>query len=278
MRGLPLVPCRWPNCSAAHYGGDWQMLFRARAALPSELVRAADRCHELTLRASHGAVRLNTATLSGCPTAGSPSLTRGGASSSSSSSASSSGGGGASAPSSSGASSANSSSGGGAAPATASAAAAALVRPGAPGSPSKANVYGVSSVPYCNVAGMMLEQAMQAAFTIGLALASRAGAAPARFGAGGGACASCGAPGGVVAAELARFKADIAWWLGHRPEVVVRFARRAADALREYDVWGGGYSAWPDVPWRRSALQFVLDLGLGPRDGVCVSVLDRLQR
>jgi hypothetical protein len=259
---------RWPNCSADHYSGDWRRLFRARAALPSELVRAADRCHELTLRASHGAVRLNSATLAGAaPGASPPVPARPGAASSGGgvggSSASSSSGGGASS------SSAASSSGGGALPAA--------LRPppagagGPPGSPSKANVYGFSSVPYCNVAGMMLEQAMQAAFTIGLALAAATGPAPKG-------CAACGAPGGPAGAEAARFRSDIAWWLAHRPEVVVRFVRRAADALREYDVWGGGYSAWPDVPWRRSALQFVLDLGLGPHDGVCISVMERLQR
>jgi hypothetical protein len=59
---------------------------------------------------------------------------------------------------------------------------------------------------------------------------------------------------------------------------VVRFVRRAGDALREYDTWAGGFSGWPDVPWRRSALQFLLDLGLGPGSGVCVSVLERLRR
>lgn len=63
-----------------------------------------------------------------------------------------------------------------------------------------------------------------------------------------------------------------------QPQVVVRFVRRTADSLREYDMWGAGFSAWPDVPWRRSALQFVLDMGLGPDAGVCLSVLERLAR
>lgn len=58
----------------------------------------------------------------------------------------------------------------------------------------------------------------------------------------------------------------------------MRFVRRACDALREYDMWGSGFSSWPDVPWRRSALQFVLDQPLGPDSGVCISVTDRLQR
>ena len=59
---------------------------------------------------------------------------------------------------------------------------------------------------------------------------------------------------------------------------MVRFARRTAELLREFDPWGSGFSAWPDVPWRRSSLQFVLDLGLGPNAGVCLSVVDRLER
>ena len=62
------------------------------------------------------------------------------------------------------------------------------------------------------------------------------------------------------------------------PQALVRFVRRACDALREFDMWGSGFSAWPDVPWRRSALQFVLDLPLGPDTAVCPSVLDRLHR
>lgn len=199
---------RWPSCSCAHYSGDWHLLFRSRAALPDALVRAADRLHAVTMRASNGAVRLNLMSLRG--------------------SMSNSGGG--------------------------------------PGSPSKANVYGFSSVPYCNVAGMLLDEAMQAVFTVGLALAAGGrGSEKKRW------VAEAGP-------EVARFKQDVAWWLAARPEVMVRFVRRAADSLREYDMWGSGYSSWPDVPWRRSALQFVLDLHLGPDTGVCISVLDRLQR
>lgn len=78
---------------------------------------------------------------------------------------------------------------------------------GAPGSgaasPSKANVYGFSSAPYCNMAGMLLDEAMQAAFTVGLALAGPSGAARR----------------GDAAAEVARFRRDAAWWLANRPEV-----------------------------------------------------------
>ncbi|KAI8474391.1 MAG: hypothetical protein J3K34DRAFT_456761 [Monoraphidium minutum] len=129
-----------------------------------------------------------------------------------------------------------------------------------PGSPSKANVYGFAHAPYCNVAGMLLEDAMGAAFAVGLALAGGAGRAP------------------EAAAEVERFRRDAAWWLANKADVMVRFVRRAADALREFDMWGSGFSAWPDVPWRRSALQFILDLPLGPDAGVCVSVTDRLQR
>jgi hypothetical protein len=160
---------RWPGCSAAHYGGDWHRLYRCRAALPAELPREADRLHALTLRASGGAVRLNSASIR---VGGAHSCDAGGASAAAAAAAGGGGGGGA---------------GGG----------------GAPGSPSKANVYGFAAAPYCNVAGMLLEEAMRSAFAVGLALA------------GGGAARRPGA----AAAEAARFQEDAAWWLAHRPEV-----------------------------------------------------------
>ena len=223
-------------------------------------MRAADRCHALTVRASNGNVRLNSASLR-FPAGQSPPGPSSQASGSSSGGASS--------------SSNSSSSGGGACGGSsgsvgvgAIAAVAAAARPGGGnGSPQKANVYGFSSVPYCNVTGMLLEEAMQAVFTVGLALA----AARAQGGA---------SPSEAAKEEVARFRADAAWWLSHRPEVVVRFAKRTGDALREFDLWGGGgFSAWPEVPWRRSALEFLLDVALGPAHGsVCASVVARLQR
>jgi hypothetical protein len=54
------------------------------------------------------------------------------------------------------------------------------------------------------MAGMLLEEAMQAVFTVGLALSAGANTAVRR---------------GEAAAELARFREDAAWWLAHRPEV-----------------------------------------------------------
>lgn len=170
---------RWPGCSACHYGGDWRRLFAARAALPRELVRAADRVHNLTLRASAGGpVRLNSAALAGAPPGGSPIPPS---------------------PAPRGASAA-----GGAA------AAAAARQAGGPGSPSRVNVYGFAAAPHCNMAGMVFEEVMQGVFTLGLAAgADDAARSPA------------------AAAEVARYKADVAWWLAHRPEVR-RVAARGA--------------------------------------------------
>jgi hypothetical protein len=48
--------------------------------------------------------------------------------------------------------------------------------------------------------------------------------------------------------------------------------------LGEYDMWGSGFTAWPEALWRRSALQFLSDLQLGPQAGVCPSVSERLGR
>jgi hypothetical protein len=179
---------RWPHCSAAHYGDDWPLLFRSRAALPNELVRAADRCHALTLRASNGVVRLNSAAIRGVTgAAASPGSSAGGSSSGSSGGVTTTG-----------------------VTTTATTTSSSAAR-GHPGSPSKANVYGFSSVPYCNMAGMVFEEVMQSAFTFGLAMA-------------GGCRGGSGNRSGKVSAaaagaELVRFKGDIAWWLTCRPEV-----------------------------------------------------------
>ena len=45
-------------------------------------------------------------------------------------------------------------------------------------------------------------------------------------------------------------------------------------------MWGGGFSSWPEVLWRRSALQFLSDMMLlmGPELGVCPSVTGRVTR
>lgn len=146
---------RWPGCSAAHYGDDWHLLFRRRAALPAALVRDADRCHEITARAANGALRLNSSIVYGASGTGGSSV------------------------------------GGG------------------PGSPSKVNVYGFSSAPHCNMVGLLLEQSMQAAFNIGLALATNSAAGYGRklFAA------------ADAAAEVVRFKQDISWWLANKSEV-----------------------------------------------------------
>lgn len=39
------------------------------------------------------------------------------------------------------------------------------------------------------------------------------------------------------------------------PQAVFRFARRTYDMLHDYDMWGSGFSSWPEALWRRSALQ-----------------------
>jgi hypothetical protein len=59
---------------------------------------------------------------------------------------------------------------------------------------------------------------------------------------------------------------------------VLQYVRRSTSMLDDYDMWGGGFSAWPDVVWRRSALQFLADMQLGQHDGVCLSVTAQLTR
>lgn len=63
-----------------------------------------------------------------------------------------------------------------------------------------------------------------------------------------------------------------------RLQAVFAFVRRTCDMLGEYDMWGSGFSSWPEALWRRSALQFLADMGLGPQVEVCTSVTERLSR
>lgn len=59
---------------------------------------------------------------------------------------------------------------------------------------------------------------------------------------------------------------------------LLSFVRRATESLGDWDLWGSGFSAWPDVMWKRSAGQFLGELALGPEAGVCPSVTERLAR
>jgi hypothetical protein len=44
-------------------------------------------------------------------------------------------------------------------------------------------------------------------------------------------------------------------------------------------MWGNARAVnWPDIPWRRSAAQFLLEAGLTPAEGVCPSVTARIAR
>eukprot|EP00775_Hariotina_reticulata_P012295 gene12295-12431_t len=59
---------------------------------------------------------------------------------------------------------------------------------------------------------------------------------------------------------------------------LVKFIKRTCDSLSSWDMWGAGFSHWPDVMWKRSALQFMMDLQLGMQEGVCPSVTAKLSR
>jgi hypothetical protein len=62
-------------------------------------------------------------------------------------------------------------------------------------------------------------------------------------------------------------------------QVVVAFGRYAREALLDYDMWTNAYRGWPEVPWRRSAMEFLPSLvgsGTGPWEHA--SVLDALAR
>ncbi|KAF8064674.1 hypothetical protein HT031_003476 [Scenedesmus sp. PABB004] len=130
------------------------------------------------------------------------------------------------------------------------------------GSPAKPNVYGFASRPYASIPGMLFDQVMQLLFSLCLwrqrCTSERALAAMAR--------------------EMGLVKRDMAWWLVNKPEAVVQFVKRSQDLLRDWDMWGSGFTSWPEVLWRRSAIQFLLDLHLGLELGVCPSVTNNLLR
>ena len=60
---------------------------------------------------------------------------------------------------------------------------------------------------------------------------------------------------------------------------MVAFGRYAREALLDYDMWTNAYRGWPEVPWRRSAMEVLPSLvgsGTGPWEHA--SVLDALAR
>jgi hypothetical protein len=61
-------------------------------------------------------------------------------------------------------------------------------------------------------------------------------------------------------------------------QAVLQYVRRSSSMLDDWDMWGSGFTAWPEVVWRRSALQFLVDMQLGQEAGVCPSVTERVQR
>eukprot|EP00879_Flechtneria_rotunda_P012066 GHRR01012601.1.p2 GENE.GHRR01012601.1~~GHRR01012601.1.p2 ORF type:complete len:101 (+),score=20.84 GHRR01012601.1:13-315(+) len=61
-------------------------------------------------------------------------------------------------------------------------------------------------------------------------------------------------------------------------QTVLKFIRRTCDMSNDFDMWGSGFNSWQDMLWRRSALQYLMDMQLGPEAGVCFSVMERLAR
>lgn len=77
--------------------------------------------------------------------------------------------------------------------------------------------------------------------------------------------------------EYALHKQAVAWWLASKPDDVIQFVRRVTQLLQQqYDMWS--HNDLTDVPWRRSAVQFVLDMGFDLQHNVCPSVTDKLVR
>jgi hypothetical protein len=63
--------------------------------------------------------------------------------------------------------------------------------------------------------------------------------------------------------EFAALKRDVAWWLEHRPDAMVAFARAAGETLRSsFDMWTAPHGVWAEAAWRRDALAALSTLGL----------------
>lgn len=160
-------------------------------------------------------------------------------------------------------------------------------------SPVKSNVYGFGQQrSFTSIPGMLFEQIMQHLFSLCLlhtrvsgstnllaaASSSSSGSSGYSSSSSGSYVSSSSAVMTALSFEMLLVREDSAWWLGHKPEAVFQFARRTHDLLNEFDMWGSGFSSWPEALWRRSALQFLSDLHLGPEMGVCLSVTSKLDR
>jgi hypothetical protein len=65
-------------------------------------------------------------------------------------------------------------------------------------------------------------------------------------------------------------------------QVVISFVRRTLDDAAhphhaQYMGWGGDMARLAEVPWRRSAIQFVLDMQLHHEHPMCLSLHERLK-
>ncbi|WIA38992.1 hypothetical protein OEZ86_005144 [Tetradesmus obliquus] len=151
------------------------------------------------------------------------------------------------------------------------------------GSPLRTNVYGFSQVPYTRIPHMLLDKVMENLFSLCAWSAGRGSTARrnlfATSSSSRDACSvNSSEQAAAAASEMRLVRQDMAWWLSSKPEAVLQYVRRSSSMLDDWDMWGSGFSAWPEVVWRRSALQFLADLQLGPQEGVCPSVTERLQR
>eukprot|EP00879_Flechtneria_rotunda_P003350 GHRR01003577.1.p2 GENE.GHRR01003577.1~~GHRR01003577.1.p2 ORF type:complete len:315 (+),score=139.22 GHRR01003577.1:2499-3443(+) len=178
-------------------------------------------------------------------------------------------------------------------PSLAAAAAAAAVGAGAakgfPMSPPRTNFYGLPQIPYGGPADIVFEGVMQNVLSQGLWRARfKFQYSRGQSGAHGSSssvayCSSSTIGRGALqqaalALQSKLVKADMAWWLADKPETVLKFIRRTCDMSNDFDMWGSGFNSWQDMLWRRSALQYLMDMQLGPEAGVCFSVMERLAR
>mmetsp|Transcript_18771 Transcript_18771/g.52276 ORF Transcript_18771/g.52276 Transcript_18771/m.52276 type:complete len:183 (+) Transcript_18771:877-1425(+) len=60
-------------------------------------------------------------------------------------------------------------------------------------------------------------------------------------------------------AEYKMYQEDLLWWIRHEYTLLLSYITTTDLLAQEYDMWAHGFVNWPDIPWRRSVLQFVLE-------------------
>eukprot|EP00884_Botryococcus_braunii_P004509 jgi/Botrbrau1/14059/Bobra.182_3s0006.1 len=60
--------------------------------------------------------------------------------------------------------------------------------------------------------------------------------------------------------EYKKYAETVLACLSSRPEAFVAFVEQARSTLEEFDMWQAAFVGWPETPWKRSAVAFLLEV------------------